>query len=83
MFRALSCSSLRATTSAVGASSFTVGESGGSRAVGRGRADPTMTNNIAITNLRRKKTEAATAVFKPLMIGMMTPENVELYLNDK
>jgi hypothetical protein len=51
MFRASSCPSSGATTTAVAASGL-VAERGGSSAVGRGQAGPTMTNSTAIATFQ-------------------------------
>jgi len=65
MFRASSCPSSGATTTAAAASGLP-SELGDSSAVGRGRASWTTTNSTAITNQR--------LLLQLLMMGMRVPE---------
>jgi len=70
MFRAFSCPSSGATTTAVAACGLPL-ERGGSSAVGRGRAGrPT----ALLSPRSNGKPEAATVVYKLLMMGMRMPE---------
>jgi len=74
MFRASSCPSSGATTSAVVASDLPL-ELGDSSAVGRGRAGrPDHDQQHCYHHAPKVKPEAATAVVELLIMGMRTPE---------
>ena len=74
MFRASSCPSTGATTTAVAASGLP-SELGDSSAVGRGRAGwPDHDQQHYYHQAPKVKPEAATAVVELLMMGMRTPE---------
>ena len=74
MFRASSCPSSGATTTAVAASGLP-SELGDSSAVGRGRADrPDHDQQHCYHHAPTVKPEAATAVVELLMMGVRTPE---------
>ena len=74
MFRASSCPSSGATTTAVAASGL-LSELGDSSAVGRGRASrPDHDQQHCYHHAPTVKPEAATAVAELLMMGVRTPE---------
>ena len=74
MFRASSCSSSGATTTAVAVSGLP-SELGDSSAIGRGRADrPDDEQQHCYHHAPTVKPEAAPAVVEPLMMGVRTPE---------
>jgi hypothetical protein len=74
MFRAFSCPSSGATTTAVAGSDLPSGL-GGSSAVGRGRSGPDRPQPITLLPPRSYgKPESAAAVDRLLMMGMNMPE---------
>jgi len=74
MFRASSCTSSRAKTTAAEASDLS-SELGESSAVGRGRADwPDHIQQHCYHHAPKVKPEAGTAVVELLMMGVRTPE---------
>ena len=73
MFRASSCPSSGATTTAVAASGLP-SELGDSSAVGRGRARPDHDQQHCYYHAPKVKPEAATAVVELLIMGVRTSE---------